>query len=364
MQRPVGVVKFRRSVVVVGIAVVLGVVAYGLMDVGGGDLAKQPADVQATTLTPKPADVFAQLPQSYRDMPAEEPPAPPEPPKQPVLADDKAPTEPPAAKTEPPAPKHEPRPGQQARSTTPASPKQWKAQLHGDGSGGNEARTPPAREEARQEKAIGREIIHRARWAMPAQPLKTIYKSMDMIGRLKRSVNSDIPGIVVCELSIPLFDKFGYGEIILDKKTDVILKQPKERLDYGSRRVAMVLDQIEPPSGEILVAKGFIEDQDGKAGMTGRVNNHWLQLGAAVLINAGLSLGTQSLAGTPGRGQFYADPAQQAARDAAQSFSQDTRSIVNQQLKVPPTIEIDAGTPCLVQLDENIVFDKKAVTVP
>lgn len=206
-------------------------------------------------------------------------------------------------------------------------------------------------------------IIKNAKWAIPAKPLITIYKSMELIGQLRRSVNSDIPGIAQCQLSIPVFDKFGYGTTILDKGTIAILKQ-ESKLEYGATRVAIKLDQLELPSGEVVVAKAVVEDAEGKTGLTGKVNNHYGKLILATGINALLSLGTQSLAGTPGRGQFFENPAQQAARDISQSTSQDIRKITDAQLKVPPTIEIRAGTSCLVQLDENITFSKKAVIVP
>jgi type IV secretory pathway VirB10-like protein len=204
-------------------------------------------------------------------------------------------------------------------------------------------------------------IIKNAKWAMPAKPLITIYKSMELIGTLRRSINSDIPGIAQCQLSIPVFDKFGYSTTILARGTIAILKQ-KGKLEYGSTRVPMELDQLELPSGEVVVAKAYVEDSEGKTGLTGKVNNHYGKLILATAINAALSLGTNSLAGTPSG--FYANPTQQAARDASQSTSQDIRKITDAQLKVPPTVEIKQGTPCLVQLDENITFSKKALVVP
>ena len=74
--QPARPVKFRRSVVVIGIAAVLGIVAYALLD--GEDPSVRPApEVQATTLKPQLSGVVAALPQSYREIPAEEPPPPP-----------------------------------------------------------------------------------------------------------------------------------------------------------------------------------------------------------------------------------------------------------------------------------------------
>mgnify|MGYP001459836709 CR=1 FL=1 len=259
-------------------------------------------------------------------------------------------------------------PGAAPGSQAPPKPKaqrewDWLARGKGRATQGPAQEAPGRSPGDGQTAKDGAEIIHSARWALPAQPLLTIYKSMELPGRLKRSVNSDIPGIALCELSIPIYDKFHYGQLILDKGSILVLKQ-EGTLSYGQSRIRMKLDQIEPPSGEVIVATAIVEDAEGKTGLSGRLNNHVLKLVGATAINALLTLGTQGLAGTPGRGQYFENPAQVAARDVTSSTSRDIRTITDAQLRVPPTVEIDAGTVCLVQLDENVQFSKQPVVVP
>jgi len=223
--------------------------------------------------------------------------------------------------------------------------------------------TEPGKLSEGQEKEAKRvgeaqDLIHRAKWAIPEMPLRTIYKSQTLAGRLQNSLSSDIPGIAKIELTIPLYDKFGYSHMILDKGTLVIAKQ-EGRPEYGNTRLKVVIDQLELVTGEVVKLQAVTEDAEGKTGLTGRVNNHVAKLIGATLINAAISLGSNSLAGTPSG--FYQNPAQQAARETSQSVSNDIRSITSQQLKVPPTIDIPAGIPVLIQLDENVQFNYPAV---
>src|SRR5262245_41012216 len=117
-------VMVRRSLVMLGIAAVLGVVAYALMESDDPGQVQAPP-VPATTLKPPLADVVAQLPQGYRDLPPDPPPAPPPEPTPP--AEPPAPPAPPQAGT-PSSTGQTQRPQIPARGTTPhkpAEPKRW-----------------------------------------------------------------------------------------------------------------------------------------------------------------------------------------------------------------------------------------------
>jgi hypothetical protein len=88
---------------------------------------------------------------------------------------------------------------------------------------------------------------------------------------------------------------------------------------------------------------------------------------ADAVINALVNLGGGYVTGTPGRGQYYQDPAQRAAQDAAQSIQQDTRTVVTRELKRGPTITRDPNRPgerfCTIQMLKNIQFSERPVVV-
>jgi type IV secretory pathway VirB10-like protein len=262
-----------------------------------------------------------------------------------------------------------PQPTSQQAKPVPSHKKHWtylaEGEPHNNGEGQTERASATGLTEEQKKTLVttgkGQDIIKPARWALPSKPLITIYKSMELPGTLRRSIQSDIPGQAICELGETIYDKFGYRTPILDRGSLVVVKQDG-RLTYGATRVPIKVDQIELPTGEVVVATASVADAEGKAGLTGKVNNHYGQLLLATAINAVISLGSNSLTGTPTG--YYANPAQQAARDVGQSVSQDARKITDAQIKVPPTVTIKAQTPCLIQLDENITFSQNPVVVP
>src|SRR5438034_2719164 len=139
--------------------------------------------------------------------------------------------------------------------------------------------------------------------------------------------------------------------------------QDSKTLEFGESRIQVTLEQVELPTGEVIGLKAMIAYGQGANGLTGKVDNHYGKLIGATLINAVLQIGVRSAAGTPGAGAYYQNPVQSAAGDIGQGIAQDANKIVNQQIKVPPTITIPAFTICSIALGENITFARKPVLV-
>ena len=207
------------------------------------------------------------------------------------------------------------------------------------------------------------DLIKHATWARPIDPCRTIYMSQRLPGSLLRALNSDEPGITPVRITIPIWDKETRRCEIIPKDSIALIKQ-EGKPNFGESTLKATLIQIEPTGrkGEVIKFGGDVADAEGN-GLRGKTNNHYDKLGLAVLINMGLSLGLNSIGGTPGRGQYYADPIQQAGRDASQSASGDVRSIVNAQLKTGPTITKQAGEFVEIQLLDNTTFVRQPVVV-
>jgi type IV secretory pathway VirB10-like protein len=260
-------------------------------------------------------------------------------------------------------------PAGQAVATTTATPpehtdprrRKWKYLAEADQS--EQPKVSEAQRQAHAEKAQAQDIIKPAKWSIPVQPLKTIYRSMRMTGKLLDNINTDIPASTIrIELTEDLVDKFNYGEVILPAKT-IVINQQVGKAEFGQKRIPLKIEQFEPPTGEVIKVEGGIGDQNGAAGVPGKVNAHIGGLLLATGINAFMNIGLGYATGTPGRGQFYQDPAQRAAQDAGQSVARDVNEYTRQVLKRPPTIEVDAhkqGTPAMVTifLTENIQLNR------
>jgi type IV secretory pathway VirB10-like protein len=200
-------------------------------------------------------------------------------------------------------------------------------------------------------------LIQPARWAIPENPLKTIYRSQTITCRLLQGINSEIPGTLKLETTTPILDKFGYDTEILPVKTLVIAQQVGQP-QYGNKRLRVALEQLELPSGEVIALKANIGEEDGSNGLTGKVNNHYGKLLLATGISAILNIGVRSAGGTPGTNQFFRSPLQDAAQDVGQSVQQETQRAVDRELRVPPTIEREGLTFCTINLLENIQFNR------
>jgi len=203
-------------------------------------------------------------------------------------------------------------------------------------------------------------LITPAEWAIPADPLHTIYESMTLEGELLQVLHSDIQGQLLIRLTIPVFDKFGYDVTILPKGTLVVAYQD-EKPEYGQTRLKVRLKQLELPSGEVVRLSGTVGDEDGSNGLSGKVNNHYGKLALATGISAVLNIGARSLVGTPGTNQFFQNPAQQAAQDIGSDVQQSAKGIVDRELKIPPTISRKAMTFCSIKLDKNIQFNRPPI---
>jgi type IV secretory pathway VirB10-like protein len=211
-------------------------------------------------------------------------------------------------------------------------------------------------EEQRQEDA--RDLIHAAKWAIPGSPLRTIYRSQTLTGKLLQAMSSDIPGQVKIQLTTPVLDKFGWDTVIVPKDTIVIASQEGGTIRQGQNRLSIRLEQLEFPSGEIVNLKASIGDQDGANGLKGVVDSHIGKILLATGLSAILNIGVRTAAGTPGRGEHFEDPIQESARDVGASVQRDAQSIVDRQLRIPPTVTISSNTPCTINLQENVQFSR------
>lgn len=200
-------------------------------------------------------------------------------------------------------------------------------------------------------------LIQPARWAIPANPLQTIYRSQTLAGRLLQAVNSEIPGQVKIHLVMPVKDKFGYNTTILPQDTLIIATQ-EGRTTYGATRLGLKLEQLELPSGEVIELRATVGDEAGTNGMKGKVNNHYGKLILGTGLSALLNIGVRSAVGTPGKNQFFQDPLQEAAQDVGQTVQRAATDIIGRELQVRPTITIPAGTPCSINLTENMSFSR------
>lgn len=216
---------------------------------------------------------------------------------------------------------------------------------------------PTMSEEARAKQARDKAaegLIRPATWAVPIDPNKTLYSTQSIPVRLVENVNSDLPGSLVFEVTAPVFGFHGKGDEIIPKGAK-ILGAVEGQAQYGQTVVPIKVQQVQDvDTGAVIGVKATMGNDWPDDFKT---NNHYGKLILAAGLSAVLNIGVQTAAGTPGRGQYYQDPVQSAASDATKDIQSSAKSIIDRQLKVPPTITRAKGTFATIKLTENYQFN-------
>ena len=234
---------------------------------------------------------------------------------------------------------------------------------------GQEKEDPTVSEEARAQQArdkAAQKLVDPAIWAIPQNVNRTLYRTQVLPCEVLALIDTDAPGQIQLQLTLPAFGYYGQGDELFPKGSRVIGKQ-EGKPEYGARTIAVKLEQVHLPNGTIVEIPGEVGNEDGSNQLKGKTNNHWGPLFAGAVANALVSLGGGYITGTPGKNQYYQDPAQQAMAEGARSFQQDAKTVITRETKRPPTITRDPKRKderfCTIQMLKNLQFSDFATVV-
>ncbi len=196
-------------------------------------------------------------------------------------------------------------------------------------------------------------LIKQAAWERPEDPTKVLYSDQVIYGTTLGEINSSIPGHIRIMVTRPVTDILGQGRVIVPQHSLIIAKQ-EGRPGFGESRLRLAVEKIRFPDGTVVEVGGQIADRSGAAGLGGKVNNHYVKIGAAAFLSAALTVGTRGAFGNTR--SFQETLPQQFAREAGQDIAASGRSIIDRSLNIPPTITEEAGAQVTIQFEENISF--------
>ncbi|MFI4956710.1 MAG: TrbI/VirB10 family protein [Gammaproteobacteria bacterium] len=154
-------------------------------------------------------------------------------------------------------------------------------------------------------------------------------------GVLTHAINSDLPGMVVAEISQPVYGEMG-TEILLPKGTRLV-GQYNASVKKGQSRLFFVWQRAITPSGIDIDISSPGADRMGQAGLTGDVDTHfWEVFGQSVLMSS-LALGVSSF----GEQGLYAN---QYQNEVGQSLIDASSEMMLSNDNIKPTIRIEQGT--------------------
>jgi type IV secretory pathway VirB10-like protein len=154
------------------------------------------------------------------------------------------------------------------------------------------------------------------------------------------AINSDVPGYFTCRISVNVYDTATGRHLLVPQGSTVLGHDHSQDLIFGNTRLPTVSLTLALPDGRSVdLGAAPVTDQQGIAGLTGDVDNHWWRLIGAVFVGGALRGGTQAL--------------QLAAADAAGvgTVVSGYGSVINQAvsprltraLDTRPTITVAAG---------------------
>lgn len=174
-----------------------------------------------------------------------------------------------------------------------------------------------------------------------------------LVGILETAVNSDVPGYLTCKISTNIYDTATGKHLLVPQGSTVLGHDQSADLLYGNTRLPTVSLTLALPDGRSVdLGRAPIVDQEGAAGLSGDVDNHWGRLVGAVIVGGALRGGQQalqvSLAEAGGAGQVVSG--------IGAVGSQAGQQRAGRALDTRPTITVKPGDGCVVLLIKPLML--------
>jgi type IV secretion system protein VirB10 len=169
-------------------------------------------------------------------------------------------------------------------------------------------------------------------------------------GSLITGINSDVPGMVVAQVTQQVFDS-ATGEVLLIPQGARLIGNYDSVVAYGQSRALVVWQRLVMPDGQSLRLDNMpATGRSGQAGLVDKVDYHSGQLLKGVAIATLLGVGTElSISGE--------NDLVQAIRESAQtSTSRAGDQITQRNLDIRPTITIRPGAPVRLIVRQDLML--------
>lgn len=164
---------------------------------------------------------------------------------------------------------------------------------------------------------------------------------------VETAINSDVEGYFTAKISTNVYDTATGRHLLVPQGSTILARDHSLDLLYGNERLPTTsLTLTLPDSRTVDLGRAPVVDQQGISGLTGRVNQHYGRMLAAVLIGGALRGGVQAMqtamASAAGAGQI--------AAGYGSVLNQAVSPRLGRALDTRPTIEVDSGSLCHVVL--------------
>jgi type IV secretion system protein VirB10 len=184
----------------------------------------------------------------------------------------------------------------------------------------------------------------------PASPWQVMAGSV-IAASLITGLNSDLPGMVVAQVTEPVFDTVT-GRTMLIPPGSRLIGSYDSVVAFGQRRALLVWQRIILPDGSSIQIDNLpATDAAGYAGLADKVDFHTWQLLKGVALSTLLGVGTELSLGND-----ESDFVRALRQSTQQSANQAGQQITSRNLNIQPTITVRPGWPLRVIVHKDLVL--------
>jgi len=184
----------------------------------------------------------------------------------------------------------------------------------------------------------------------PASPHQVMAGSV-IAASLLTGLNSDLPGMVVAQVTEPVFDTVT-GRTLLIPQGSRLIGSYDSVVAFGQSRALLVWQRIILPDGSSIQIDNLpATDAAGYAGLSDKVDYHTWRLLKGVVLSTLLGVGTELSIGND-----ESDLVRALSQSTQQSANQAGQQIVTKNLNVQPTITVRPGWPLRIIVHKDLVL--------
>jgi type IV secretory pathway VirB10-like protein len=194
-------------------------------------------------------------------------------------------------------------------------------------------------------QSIAGEERNASRAGRVGNPAFTVSEGTVLAGTLETAINSDLPGHVraVVSRNVTSFD----GSRILIPKGSRLVGQYQSDLAVGQKRTFIIWERLIRPDGVTIALASPGTDSLGRAGVTGKVDSHFMRRFGAALLLSVIDAGSRAASATGGN-VIISGGTGGAANAASAGLQNDAN--------IPPTIKVAQGTAIRIFLNRDLDF--------
>lgn len=194
--------------------------------------------------------------------------------------------------------------------------------------------------------AVEGETVESVRATPLRTPGEVILQGTVIPAVLETALNTDIPGYLraLVAQDVKSFD----GAQVLIPRGSRLIGQYRSAIARGQSRAFVVWSRLIRPDGASIMLASPGGDAMGAAGLTGRVDNHFLrEFGGAILLSV-ISAGSSALAGNAANTVVIGGGSSLADSPAA--------GLLNKETDIPPTVKVPQGAPMTIFVAKDLDF--------